>query len=271
LFSDAESGFKKCLLTDKSLELFFKTNTTVIPVSTQLLKLLWAKCVACSFENDREYKELNPENLSIVIGAFANSSVLIDEYNEFIRQCFAEVSIFDKFDYELRIKMAIRALNQSRMFTQSIETSFKMLKNINNSLAASIENVFASKNYNAGNFRVPDENTFEVINYFHDIDTDDLNSSLEDVMSLYDDQIEKYKNKSKIITNHLIKCLIEYYNPKVHMDFVDDVFQCLVQRVEFNELQTMIKDIKESDFLKDLAIDAPNSIKVWSKVEEFFE
>jgi hypothetical protein len=286
-FSGADSNFEGYGLTDKSLELFFELNTNEIPGLNILLKFLWGKCIHCTLTNEREYKELNPENLSIVIGQFAKENVLIDEYDDFMLNCLSKEpkGFFANFEQETRTKMAIRALNQSRKFTASIETAFKNLENPGNFFTAAIVNLFDSRNYDEIDSDSEDnKEKIKNINFFRGIDLDKQEVSITEEMELFDEIQGKNESQDPIyrltIIEKLLICLIENFNLKLKDDFIEIVLQELIKRVPYHEITCVMKKIEESEYLEELKIDAgtviingkltPISEMVWQKICEFF-
>ena len=279
VFSGADSNFEGFELIDKSLELFFKHNKVKLPGLNKLLKMLWEKCIECIFTNERDNKDLNPESLSIVIGAFANANALIDEYNNFMEQCLMENSlgIFVNFEYELRIKMAIRSLNQSRRFTPIIKEKFKNLLQINNLISAAIQNLLDSELTEPMQL---DSKQFkeESIVFFKEPNLRDLKASsdtnereffIKITMESFDDTLAKYSNKRLEIIKKLIICLVENFHREIDLDFIDNIFKELTKKVSYKEIIKTIKYIENTDFLSELKIDAPYSEVVWKTIIDF--
>lgn len=253
--------------TMPTFELFFKQNESVLPDTTQLVKVLWEYVIEITLQSTGEYKNLNFEAMGIVIGGFTETNRLYDQYKDFVLGCLDQTpkGFYANINNETRLRMALRAIVQSKQskeeviktLPQEILHSLKSFPYPSTYYQVIIEELF-------GSFHsiqiVQQKSTVIKTNYFADLDEDNIDDTIEYAVDLLNKHLNQQPLHKSTIIQNFIASLLENVKPKYTVE----------QIKQFGKYFASIKkdiireqDVIERNVIADLKPDIPYCDKVW--------
>jgi len=247
-----------------TFDLFFKQNESVLPDTTQLIKLLWEYVTETALESAGEYKNLNLEALGIVVGGFVETNRLYDQYKDFVLQCLNQnpTGLYANIDSEIRFRMAVRAIIQSKQeigktLSQDILLSLKAFPYPTTYYKVIIEEFLGSP---PTTHSIQAKSTIQKIGYFGDLDKDNIDETVEYALEKFTEQVNSHPGHKSIIVQNFVASLLENMMPKYTIDQLKQISKYLV-----NIKKEMLReqDIIERNVITDLKPDIPYCDKVW--------
>lgn len=272
IFSGAKNGFAELtpviFCDDKkeipTFELFFKQNESVLPDTTQLVKLLWDYVIDVAMQSTGEYKNLNFEAMGIVIGGFAETNRLVDQYKDFVLQCLnhSPVEFYANINEELRLRMALRAIIQSKQeIGKSLSKDILMLIQTfpyPNTYYQVIIEEFLGPHHTTQTIKP--KISIPKIGYFGDLDKDNIDETVEYAIEKYTEQLKLHPSHKSIIVQNFVASLLENMMPKYTIGEIKQISKYLITIKK--DLMSE-KDIIERTIITDMKPDVPYCDKVW--------
>lgn len=253
--------------TIPTFELFFKQNEIVLPDTTQLVKLLWDYAIEVAVQSTGEYKNLNYEALGIIIGGFAETNRLYDQYKEFVLHCLDQDpnGVLSNINSEIRLRMALRAVVQSK------QTKEEVMKTMPKDILQALSIIPYPSTYYKVIIRellglsypihiAPTKSIMQKISYFGDLDRDNIDDTVEYAMEQITEQMTMHPSEKNTLVQNFITSFLENMMPKYSIDEMKKIGQHLVtiKNEIFRE-----KEYIEKNVIIDLKPDIPYCDKVW--------
>jgi len=207
------NNYSKVIVTDKSLDLFFKLNKNKTMKYQDLFNTLWKDLVTIACNDDDPNKIFNMHSLAITIGAFANYGILLEEYRFFILECLKVKNSQYNIDYEERPKLVIRAILHAKKISPEIITNLKefpIKDGFINTTVIRLSN--KDDSIYKTNIAKPLQKAILDINslkFFEGLTSDNVEDVIDDTVYILEKAISSHPDKKIDIVRRLMFCLFE--------------------------------------------------------------
>ena len=273
VFNSVDSkNYQNRIVTDKSLEVFFKLNKNRVFQFNDLVKFLWKELCSVAQTSDKEFTIYNLHTLSTAIGALANYNVLLYEYRYFILSCLKTDNIIGH--KEEKPKLAIRAVIHGKKTSDEIIKAFNDYPHKDGFISNAIIRISNNKDdiYINNHSQKQKNNTTQtincnLINFFEGILECQIDDVIEDTVYILEKHIQSFPQKKSEIVQRLMFCFLETIKVPNFGNIptiISKLLTCITK-------QDILQNMKYIEMNIIPSVDNPDSFEAWKEVKTYLK